>query len=156
LQEESARASRRAATSTLRMQLAGARRDLQTFNENELRVAQLERDVELARADYRTYAASVERARIDHALEAQRMSNISVVQPATYEPQPIRPRQAWILSLGLLSGVLGALGLALAAEYLDQRFHAPEDVEARVDLSVLGAVPHLRETELTLSGNGRS
>jgi len=154
LAEEAALASWQAKTGALESQLARARQDLETFTADELRIARFERDVELARSNYRTYAASVERARIDDALKAQRMSNLSVVQPASYEPRPVRPRKPVLMLLGLVSGLLGALGVALVAEWVDPRFHTPEDVERRLDLPVLGSIPRLRDKQLALKGNG--
>ncbi|MBN2475167.1 MAG: hypothetical protein JXB62_11200 [Pirellulales bacterium] len=155
LEEESTLVSLQAKATALQTQLADARGDLEVFNQDELRIVQVERDVELARANYRAYASSVERARVDHALAVQQMSNISVVQSATLESRPIRPQKALLLVCGLLSGLLGALGVALAADSLDRRFYTPEDVERGLDLSVLGSVPHVREGKLKLSGNGR-
>ena len=152
MQEEAAMASSLAKTKTIQEQLVAAGRDLRVFNEHELQIAQLEQEVELARANYRTYAASVERARIDQALEAQRISNLSVVQEATYEPRSVRPRKAFVLGFGLMAGLLSGFGLALAAEWTDRRFHAPEDVERRLDLPVLGSVPHARSRDLAMNG----
>ncbi len=156
LKEQSEMASWQTKKSTLATQLADAQRDLREFNKNELTIAQLQRDVDLARTNYQAYAASAERARIDLALENQHMSNISVVQPATYETKPIGPRKAVILGLGLISGMLGAFTMALLCDFFDRRFHTPEDVEERLDMSVLGSVPRLRPEELILTGNGCS
>ena len=87
-----------------------------TLNENELRLAALQRDVDLLETDYRKYSANLEQARIDQQLEAQRMSNISIAQPASFEPRPVRPRTMLNLLLGLCAGVLGGLALPLALE----------------------------------------
>ena len=72
----------------MRSQLAVARDELKIFNENELRVTELEREVEMLEGEYSKYSASLEQARIDQALEFQHMSNINVVQEATFEAGP--------------------------------------------------------------------
>ncbi len=113
LGEEPALASLAAQTEQLRAQLATVRKELNTLNENEVRLAALQRDVDLIEADYRKYAANLEQARIDQQLEVQRMSNISIAQPASYEPRPVRPRVALNLLLGLCAGAFGGLALPL-------------------------------------------
>ena len=92
----------------------------------------MERDLELDRANYRTYAASLERARIGAALESQRISNISVAQDATYEPKAIRPRKMFLLPCGLVAGLMSALGLALVTEWSGGRFSFREVSESRL------------------------
>ena len=78
-------------------------------------LAATQREVDLIETDYRKYSANLEQARIDQQLEIERMSNVSVVQPASYEPRPVRPRVALNLLLGLFAGALGGLALPLAA-----------------------------------------
>ena len=97
-------ASLNARTRELRSQLSVARDELKIFNENELQVARLEREVEMLDGEYRKYSASLEQARIDQALEFERMSNINVAQEATCEAMPVSPRPKMNLLLGLGSG----------------------------------------------------
>jgi uncharacterized protein involved in exopolysaccharide biosynthesis len=154
--EEPVLESQQAKTATLRRQLADVRGELKGLNDNELRVATLDREVELQQATYRRYATNMEEARVDQALQDQHISNIAVAQPATYEPIPTQPRKiAWI-GLGLVGGLLGAFGTALAAERRDRTFHTPEDVRRRLDLVVLGSVPRLRAKELKLHAIGHA
>jgi polysaccharide biosynthesis protein PslE len=154
--EEPALASLQAKSGTLQRQLAGVRGELKSLNENELRIAKLQREVELCQVSYRKYATDLEQARIDMALQEQRMSNISVAQPATYEPKPVYPRKGSMLLFGLMFGVFGGVGLALLADWRDHSFHAAADVERRLDMAVLGSIPRLREKELKVDGNGKS
>ena len=93
LVEEPLRASLEARAGQLTMQLAAVRGKLTRLNGDEMRLAAIQRDVDLIESDYRKYATNLEQARIDQQLETQRMSNISVVQPASYEPRPVYPRR---------------------------------------------------------------
>ena len=135
----------------LRTELAEARNQLGSLNENELRIKRLQREVDLYDSEYRTYASSLEQSRIDQALEMERISNINLAQPATYEAKPVRPRVLLNLALGLVVGVFGGLLLALMAERLDHSFRTPEDVEKKLELPVLISVPHLRSRELAIT-----
>lgn len=118
LDREPALASHRTKAETLRQQLADQRGKLSELNRDEQKVSQLAREVELNDASYRRYCESLEQARIDEALQEERISNISIVQPASYEVKPARPQRLLVLVLGLLIGSCGSVGLALAAEFL--------------------------------------
>ena len=136
----------------LRTDLAQARSQVAVLNENEFRITQLQREVDLHDSEYRTYSSTLEQSRIDQALEMERISNISVIQPATYEAKPVRPRVLLNLALGMFMGIFGGLLLALLAERLDHSFRIPEDVEKKLDLPVLISVPRLRSGELVITG----
>lgn len=116
LKQEPALAALRAKAEALRGQLQQERAAAQVLNEGLLAVAQQERTVQLQDALYRKYAESVEQSRIDKALTHERISNISIVQPATYELEPVRPRLSLILGGGFLLALVSGLGLALLAE----------------------------------------
>jgi uncharacterized protein involved in exopolysaccharide biosynthesis len=152
LAEEPTLTSSQAQAAKIEAQLAEAHRDLGLLNENQLQIAALQREVELNEANYRKYAVNTEQARIDRELEKQRISNIRVVQPATLEARPISPRVTLNLLFGLLAGGLGALGLALVAEYLDHSFKTPEDVESQLELPILASIPRLQRRQLVLNG----
>src|SRR5207245_1344504 len=92
LREEPVLSSLRAKAESLRAQLDQQRAELKTLNENSLRVNRQEREFGLQESHYRRYAENLEQAQIDRALEAERITNISVVQPATYEIEPVQPR----------------------------------------------------------------
>jgi uncharacterized protein involved in exopolysaccharide biosynthesis len=121
LAEEPALASLESQTEKLKTQLTDARKDLTVLNDNELRIATLQRDIDLIQADYRKYAGDLEESRIDQQLELQRMSNIGVVQSASYEPRPIRPRNMLNLLLGVGFGMFGGLALPLVLDQFGDR-----------------------------------
>ncbi len=116
LKEEPALASLRARATLLRTQLDAQRAELKTLNENTLRIARMERELGLQESHYRKYAENLEQAQIDHALEVERISNISVVQPATYEVEPVQPRLLLSYGVGAVLAVLACLGLLVHAE----------------------------------------
>ncbi|HEV7223969.1 MAG TPA: GNVR domain-containing protein [Pirellulales bacterium] len=144
LSQEPVLASLEAKAATLEAQLRQSRSDLAEFNAGDVRIARLKRDLDLQDQSYRRYSENFEQSRIDRALEVGRISNVNVLQPATYQPKPVRPRKLLNLALGLLIGAFGAAGLALAAEGLDHSFQNPEDVEGRLELMTLASIPRLK------------
>jgi uncharacterized protein involved in exopolysaccharide biosynthesis len=111
----------RAKSAALATQLAEQRGELKSLNDNGLRVARLERDVALMDSHYRRYAENLEQAQIDGALEAERISNISIVQPATVDVEPVRPRLPVNFAAGLLLALAAAAGVAYLAEWRERR-----------------------------------
>jgi uncharacterized protein involved in exopolysaccharide biosynthesis len=136
----------------LRDQLAQAEKELRELNENDFRIAELQRKVDLCDSVYRKYVANLEQARIDESLQAEKISNISVAQPASYLVKPVRPRVLTNLAMGLVVGLLGGLLLAFASDRFDHSLRTPEDIEANLDLPTLVAIPRLRSRDLPLSG----
>jgi polysaccharide biosynthesis protein PslE len=147
LGEEPALASLQSHAEKLQTQLAGVRKELAALNENEMQFAALQREVDLLDADYRKYSANLEQSRIDQQLEVQRMSNVGIVQPASFEPRPIRPRNMTNLLLGIGLGLAGGLGLPLL---LDQLAGTPPTLDRPKKQShtrVLARVPHMPDDE---------
>ena len=150
LQEEPVLASLQAKAGALRDQLAVIRGELKAFNENQMQIVKLDRDIELKQSAFCKYAANLEQARIDQALATQCMSNISVAQPATFDPVPAAPKAAMILAMGLLSGLLGGIGAVLLGDWRDHTLRTPEDLQRRLGIPVLGSIPRLPERQVGL------
>jgi len=143
LEEEPVLASLAAKTQAIRSQRDDLVARLDVLNENETRIAQLTRDIELREQDYKKYSASREQALIDDALEARNMSNISVVQPATLETSAISPQRKIALGLAFVVGLAGAFGVAVTAEYFDRTFRTSDDVQRELHIPTLASVPRV-------------
>jgi uncharacterized protein involved in exopolysaccharide biosynthesis len=144
-------ASLRARMEKSREQLAQAKTSLEQLNDHEMRIVQLRRDVELQEANYRKYAENLEQARIDQALKLERISNIGVAQPATFEPQQVRPQRLLQLGVGLLASMVFGVGLAFMSEYFDRSIKTPHDLEQQLELISLVSVPSLPQSAIKLA-----
>jgi capsular exopolysaccharide synthesis family protein len=143
LPEKAALSELQAKNGALKAELAAAQVELRSLNDNEIKLTQLQREAEIQKASYRSYADKLEQARIDRALEMGRISNISVVQAATYPVKPIGPRKTLNLALGCFLGIFGGLVIAFLAEHSDHSLRTPGDVEKILDLPVL-TIPLLK------------
>ena len=96
------------------------KRRLSELNDAEGDIASREKMLEVLRKQQVDYAEKLQQARLDEVMTAQSLSDISVPQPATYQPKAIAPKKRLIAAAG---GVF-ALGLALLAmlglEYWDR------------------------------------
>lgn len=77
----------------------------------------------------------------DQVSGAVRYSLVSVVQRATLDPRPVRPRKMLNLTLAVLVGLLGGAGVALMLEYLRRTIRTPSEAMEQLELPVLGIVP---------------
>ncbi|TWU20864.1 GumC family protein [Bythopirellula polymerisocia] len=119
--------------------------DLEKLNQQEIEVAELEREVSLLRNEYMTYMHNTELARINLALEAQSISNVNVVQPPTFVEKPVSPRKSLIMVLGFLIAVSGAIGLALLCENLQADvIRSPADMETVFGAPVMESIPSVQ------------
>ena len=69
--------------------------------------------------------------------------NVWVVEKAEVPKSPAKPNKARNILLGLIVGLLGAVGLAFFVEYLDNTVKSADDVEAKLGVPVLGVVMRL-------------
>lgn len=98
----------------------------------------LKRDAEANKQLYDGLLQKLKEAGITAGL---RSSNIRVVDPALLPTAPSRPNRSRNLSLAILVGLIGGVGLALLREYLDNTVKNPDDVESLSRLPSLAVVP---------------
>jgi capsular exopolysaccharide synthesis family protein len=104
----------------------------------------LEHDAETSRQLYDSVRERIKETGMAAELRA---SNVFVIDPAHPPLEPAWPRTGRNLAFGLLLGLMGGVGLALLAEYLDNRLRGPEEVERLLRLPSLGTVPESLQLE---------
>jgi uncharacterized protein involved in exopolysaccharide biosynthesis len=131
--------------------LSQLRARVHSLNDNEPQIAKLEQEVERCKANYATYCDKSEQSRIDNALQSERITNVNVIQPASLIASPVSPRKNSVLALGILGGLVLGIGAALLAEHLDPSLKSPTDVENRLSLPVLVAIPRVSQRHTILN-----
>jgi len=121
----------------LEQELTSLRDRLTTLVGQEADLAMLEKDVQVADAAYVQYRDNVQRAKVSAALDFDNVSNVSVIQPATWPEVPVRPNKAASLGLGIALAALASLLLAFAFEYLSDYINSKDDVESHLGVPVL-------------------
>jgi uncharacterized protein involved in exopolysaccharide biosynthesis/Mrp family chromosome partitioning ATPase len=117
---------------------------------------ELERKQELEETNYKYFAESLERARVDEALDPSKMPNINAVQRPS---PPVRETTTrFKKTVALAAGGL-ALGLALAllrGLILNQTVGRPLELETRLDIPLMLSIPYAnsRNGHLPLPSNG--
>jgi len=145
--EQSNLESFRSRATELNNLMANAKAEIDQLNENEAKILELVRERDLKVVDYLKYSDNLEQARIDQALQQQKISNIRIIQAASYPMKPIRPKKLLNLSLGLFLAFFGSIGYAFFSEYVDHSIKTLEDVGERLQFRVLVTIPKYKRKQ---------
>jgi len=129
-------------------QYEAVQRRLRDLNAAEAKITQLEGRAVSLEGKYDAYMECIEQARIDRALARDSISNINVVQPATFVEKPTSPRRSILLAMGLAVGMFGALAITYLAEQFDHSLKSADEIERRLDLPVLLSVPKTADAKV--------
>lgn len=108
------------------------------YTEGEVEYSRYAREVEVNKKLYDLLREKLEEARIT---EAQKVSDVSVVDPAFLPGSPISTNKRLAIIVGILMGLVLGASLAFVVETLDTSISTIEDVESMLKLRVLGLVP---------------
>lgn len=125
-------------------QLADYRTKIENLNRIEMKLRQLQNQLEIDQKNYRLYLTKFEESRISNAMDAEKIVNVSVLEPATPPLKPVSPKISLNIALGAFLGIFGGLFLAFCMEYLDDSLDRPEAVEQSLNLPVLVSMPELK------------
>ncbi len=115
--------------------------ELRDLNSGEDQMESLDRDYRIAQENYSDYSKRVEEGRISEELDLARVSNVSVLSPASVSVEPVYPRKLLLLGVAMGLGLVMGIALALLLEYMDDKIRKPKDIAALGNLRVLGTFP---------------
>lgn len=126
---------------SLEEKLKLANEEMRKLNRDEIRLAELNREVEIAERNYRAYAEKLEEARINIELDQKNISNVKIVQPATLQVKHVSPRRGLLLVLVAFFSTFAAGCYSIVADRLSGTLNAPEDIVEVLKLDLLATVP---------------
>jgi len=140
-QQQSARAGLDALLETLDQQRVSVLKNLNELNNAEVRIDDLTRRVAVSEKQFFRYSDDLEQASIDAEMEEQRISNISLVQPAALIEKPIKPSKTLVALGGLLVAIGGTISIVVISEKTDQRVRTPAAAESLLGVPVMATLP---------------
>ncbi len=144
-------ASQVAQARTIETQLTDSGDKILALNNDDTNIRRLERQQSEIEAKMHKYTASLEQVRINRELEASKISNLKIIQPATDPIWSDGSPRSLIMMLSLLIGVTGGIGLAFASEQFDHTVRRPEDISRELDLRLLTTIPKMSPNRPTSS-----
>jgi capsular polysaccharide biosynthesis protein len=75
------------------------------------------------------------------------VDNVSILSQAQVSdsPSPIKPNPTLNIAIAIVVGLMAAVGLAFLLEYLDTTMKTEEDIEAVLDIPILGVIATMDE-----------
>ena len=129
--------------SRLEADVRAASAELRGIPPRAVQEARLRRRLESAEEVYTTVQERYEAARL---AAASSVPDIQVLDRAVVPQRPVNERMRWRLASLAFLGSLGlALAMAILRDRLDHRVREPADVTKQLGLTILGAVPRLRD-----------
>jgi Mrp family chromosome partitioning ATPase len=135
-------AGTQAKVAALKARLQDVQQRTKKLSELAPQIEDLERKREMDEANYKYFAASLEKARIDEALDPSKMPNISAVQRPS--PPGLETKKRDKIALGLAGGGI-AFGIALAllrGLVLSKTVGRPLQLETQLDIPLMLSIPY--------------
>jgi uncharacterized protein involved in exopolysaccharide biosynthesis len=129
----------------LKTPLVDNQKRLTILNQSEVELNRIKSEVDTDRRNYDLYLTKFEESRISDAMDTEKITNVSLLEPASPPINPENPAIAMKIALGIFLGVVGGLGIALTMEFLGDRLEKPEDAEECLKLPVLVSIPLLKK-----------
>ncbi len=129
--------------------LASSSRELQAIPARTIEELRLRRNVSVRDNLYTMLKNRFEEARL---ADASSVPDVSVLDRAAPPTAPSRNSAPQLILIALVGSLGAAVVLALLLDRLDRRFRYPEQATQELGLSILGAVPALRNTASTRNG----
>ncbi len=131
--------------------LKQAKEEMVKINNNETRLAELQRYLNRAESNFQIYSEKREEARINLELDSKNISNVKIIQEPTLQVKHVSPRYKIILLASLFCSLMAGACLAVFLEQFDSKIRTASEVEDSLGIDVLTIVPSMSRRELSLS-----
>jgi uncharacterized protein involved in exopolysaccharide biosynthesis len=111
---------------------------LQTLNDGEQKLTDVDRELKLAEDSYLDIARRNREATLHAELDESQMANVSLISPPSEPIEPIAPKKLLIMAVSIPVGLLLGIVLALLLHYMDDTIHDERDLVAVEGVEFLG------------------
>ncbi len=122
----------------LESQLAIAKKQVQDVNRKEFKLRELQRDVQTNRQLYDMFFTRIRETDEASGMEA---AHARVVDAGIVPRVPVKPRKALSVILAFMAALVAGVMLAFLKDALDNTIKTPADVDERLGVPLLGALP---------------
>ncbi len=129
--------------------IGSASRQLQQIPQRAMQEARMRRDVDIAENLYTNLQQRYEEARLG---EISTLPDVSILDRADAPDRAMASVVPLFLLMGLAGGLALAIALALMLDRFDKHLRYPDQVERDLGLTILGAVPRVRDGRKGVKG----
>ncbi len=123
-------------------QLAELSAEIQSMEALENRNKELLREASDNEEKYHSYQQRVEEAKVYDELNRQKMTSVSVIEPAAIPIVPVNPKPlSGLIAIAFAGAIVGSLGIVFVREFSKQVMSTAMEAERRLDLPVLVTIP---------------
>jgi len=133
-------ASAQARLDTIHAQITEARQTLGHLDSIAAEQERLEQDVATAQEAFATYYRKQEQARLSSALDASRIVNVAIAQPAQVPVGPAKSYRSLLLALGGVTSLMAGIAVAFVFDQLDPSVRDATDAQGVTGLPVLAEI----------------
>jgi uncharacterized protein involved in exopolysaccharide biosynthesis/Mrp family chromosome partitioning ATPase len=131
----------RAKKNALASRLEDVRKKITELAQVTPQIADLERQRQLEETNYKYFQATLEKARVDEALDPSKIPNISAVQRPS-SPKLVTKARNQIMTAAAIGGLGLAIAFALLKELvLNRAVSRPVEIEKRIGINALMSIP---------------
>lgn len=114
------------------------------LNEKNVQLSVLSQEALSSKKLYEDLYTKLQEADISAGIKA---TNITIVDPARPQANPVRPRPLLYVELGLLIGAFLGMGIAYLIESIDNRVSSLTEVEEITGFAVIGVIPEFEREQ---------
>jgi uncharacterized protein involved in exopolysaccharide biosynthesis len=129
--------------STLSARVNDARARVESLENLDVELSQLQAQVKADEETHRLYLSKVQDLRMANLRDAEKLVGVRLIEQAQPPLAPLDSRMNIKIVVGLLVSALAAVGAAFLLQFTRGRIETEEDVERMLGLPVLGSIPVL-------------
>lgn len=120
----------------------------------EAEMTRIDSEVNVATNSLKQLAEKEEESRVIDELQANKISNVSVFQPASFVERAAKPNKPLLAAAGIVLGILSGLGIAFLKEIGAKSLRSAEQVEQVLRQQVIGQISFSKNNKVSLQSTG--
>jgi MinD-like ATPase involved in chromosome partitioning or flagellar assembly len=120
----------------------------------ESEMTRIDSEVNVATNSLRQLAEKEEESRVIDELQANKISNVSVFQPASFVERAAKPNKPLLAAAGIVLGILSGFGIAFLKEIGAKSLRSAEQVEQVLRQQVVGQISYSKKNRVSLLSTG--
>lgn len=108
--------------------------------EVEVTLTRMDNEIAVATGKLRQFSEKENEAMVIDELQAERITNVSIFQPASFVERALKPNKPLLAAAGMMMGLMGGIGLAFLKEISAKTIRSVEQAEHILKQPVIGKI----------------